>query len=128
VTQEQLATALKVNPRTIQNWEAGVGLSQLEKRAADIAEFVDIMNDYVRREKQSEWLRAPNEAFGGETPLELLMAGSVRNAIVEFRRLQAGQPCEPDFQTTHLAGQSGGRRYAALRYVFSCSGVSLDAS
>lgn len=92
LTQEQLATALKVNARTIQNWEAGVGLSQLEKRAADIAEFVEIMNDYVRHEKQSEWLRSPNEAFGGQTPLELLMAGRVRDAIVEFRRLQAGQP------------------------------------
>jgi transcriptional regulator with XRE-family HTH domain len=91
-TQEQLATALKVNPRTIQNWEAGIGLSQLEKRAADIGEFVDIMNDYVRREKQSDWLRTPNEAFGGQTPQEFLMAGRVRDAIVEFRRLQAGQP------------------------------------
>jgi transcriptional regulator with XRE-family HTH domain len=92
LTQEQLSVALKVNPRTVQNWEAGVGLSQLEKRAADIAEFVDIMNDYVRREKQNDWLRTPNEAFGGQTPLELLMAGRVRDAIVEFRRLQAGQP------------------------------------
>jgi transcriptional regulator with XRE-family HTH domain len=92
LTQAQLATALKVNPRTVQNWEAGVGLSQLEKRAADIAEFTDIMNDYVRGEKQGEWLRSPNEAFGGQTPVELLLSGRVRDAIVEFRRLQAGQP------------------------------------
>ena len=92
LTQEQLATALKVNPRTIQNWEAGVGLSQLEKRAADIAEFVDVMNDHVRRQMQRDWLRAPNEAFGGQTPQEFLIAGRVRDAIIEFRRLQSGQP------------------------------------
>jgi transcriptional regulator with XRE-family HTH domain len=92
LTQEQLATALRLSPRTVQNWEAGVGLSQLEKRAADIAEFVDLMNDYVRDEQQPNWLRTPNEAFGGQTPLELLMSGRVRDAIIEFRRLQAGQP------------------------------------
>jgi len=92
LTQEQLAVALRLSPRTVQNWEAGVGLSQLEKRAADVTEFVDLMNDYVRREKQANWLRTPNEAFGGQTPLELLMSGRVRDAIVEFRRLQAGQP------------------------------------
>jgi transcriptional regulator with XRE-family HTH domain len=92
LTQEQLATGLRLSPRTVQNWEAGVGLSQLEKRAADVAEFVDLMNDYVRREQQADWLRTPNEAFGGQTPLELLMSGRVRDAIIEFRRLQAGQP------------------------------------
>jgi DNA-binding transcriptional regulator YiaG len=92
LTQEQLSTALKISPRTVQNWEAGIGLSQLEKRAADIAEFVDLLNDYISSEKQHDWLRTPNQAFGGPTPLEMLMAGRVRDAIIEFRRLQAGQP------------------------------------
>jgi transcriptional regulator with XRE-family HTH domain len=92
LTQEQLASALKLSPRTVQNWEAGVGLSQLEKRAADIAEFVDLLNDYIRPEQQNEWLRTANDAFGSQTPLDLLMAGRIRDVIVEFRRLQAGQP------------------------------------
>ncbi|HEV2247650.1 MAG TPA: antitoxin Xre/MbcA/ParS toxin-binding domain-containing protein, partial [Terriglobia bacterium] len=60
--------------------------------AADIAEFVDLMKDYIRPERQNEWLRTANDAFGGQTPLELLIAGKVRDVIVEFRRLQAGQP------------------------------------
>jgi hypothetical protein len=62
-TQEQPATVPKVNPRTIQNWEARAGLRQLEKRAADIAEFVDIINDYVRRDKQSDWLRSSQRSI-----------------------------------------------------------------
>lgn len=92
LTQQQLASALKVSPRTVQNWESGVGLSQLEKRAGDVAEFVDLLNDYVRPEDQSEWLRTANDSFRGRTPLEMLIAGTVRDVIVEFRRLQAGQP------------------------------------
>jgi transcriptional regulator with XRE-family HTH domain len=92
LTQEQFAAALRLSSRTVQNWEAGIGLGQLEKRAADVSEFADLMNDYVRPEKQADWLRTPNEAFGGQTPLELLLSGRVRDAIVEFRRLQSGQP------------------------------------
>jgi len=92
LTQAQLASALKLSPRTVQNWEAGVGLSQLEKRAADIAEFVDLLNDYIRPEQQNEWLRTANDAFGRQTPLHLLTLGRIRDVIVEFRRLQAGQP------------------------------------
>lgn len=92
LTQEQLAAALKLSPRTVQNWESGIGLGQVEKRAGDIAEFADLLNDYVAPEQQREWLRTPNEAFGGQKPLDLVLAGRVRDVVVEFRRLQAGQP------------------------------------
>jgi len=78
----RICFSLKANPNR----------SRLEKRAADIAEFADLRNAYVRHEKQADWLRTPNEAFGGQTPLELLMSGRVRDAIIKFRRLQAGQP------------------------------------
>jgi transcriptional regulator with XRE-family HTH domain len=92
LTQAQLAAALKLSPRTVQNWESGMGLSRLEKRAADVAEFVDLLNDFIRPEQQHEWLRTVNYAFCGQTPLELLLAGRVRDIIVRFRRLQAGKP------------------------------------
>lgn len=92
LTQEQLASALKLSPRTVQNWESGVGLGHVEKRAGDIIELADLLNDYIPPEQQSEWLRAPSEAFGGQKPIELVLAGRVRDVIVEFRRFQAGQP------------------------------------
>jgi DNA-binding XRE family transcriptional regulator len=92
LTQEQLAMALKLSPRTVQNWESGVGISQLEKRAADLAELVDLLNDYVPSKQQKEWLRSASDAFAGRPPLEVLLAGGVRDIVVEFRRLQAGHP------------------------------------
>ncbi len=90
--QEQLGAAIKVSPRTVQNWEAGVGLSQVDKRAADVADLAEVVKDYIRPGQGARWLRTPNEALGGGTPLDLLLAGRVRDLIVEFRRLQAGQP------------------------------------
>ncbi len=92
LTQEQLASALKLSARTVQNWESGIGLGQVEKRASDLVELIDILNDYIPREQQLEWLRSASDAFGGRTPSEILTAGRVRDIIVEFRRLQAGQP------------------------------------
>ncbi len=92
LTQEELAAAIKVSSRTIQNWESGVGLSQLEKRASDLAELSDLLNDYLPRDQQAEWLRSSNEAFGDRAPIELLTAGRLRDLTIEFRRVQAGQP------------------------------------
>jgi len=48
VTQEQLAAALGLSPRTVQNRESGVGLSQIEKRVSDIAKLSDLLSDYIR--------------------------------------------------------------------------------
>jgi DNA-binding transcriptional regulator YiaG len=92
LTQEQLAAALKLSPRTIQNWESGAGLSQMEKRTRDLMELFDLLNDYVPVGQQAEWMRSPSNAFAGRAPLDLLFEGKVRDVILEFRRLQAGQP------------------------------------
>ena len=92
LTQEQLASALRVSPRTVQNWEAQIGLGLVEKRTADLAELIDLLNDYIPSEQQAEWLHSASEAFSGRTPLELLTAGRIRDLIIEFRRLQAGHP------------------------------------
>jgi transcriptional regulator with XRE-family HTH domain len=86
LTQVELASVLKLSPRTVHNWESGLGLSRLEKHAAGIARFADLLNDYIRPEQQPEWLRTVNHTFGGLTPLELLIAGRVHDIIARLRR------------------------------------------
>ena len=92
LTQEQVAAALNVTPRTIQNWETQIGISQVERKTRDLREFAALMHDYVVPGKEAEWLRTPSPAFKGRRPVELLTEGKVRDLIVEFRRLQDGQP------------------------------------
>jgi transcriptional regulator with XRE-family HTH domain len=92
LNQDQLAAALNVTTRTLQNWEAGKGTSQMYKRTRDLRELLSRMDDYVVAPKEKEWLSSPVEAFAGRTPQELISEGRIRDLVVEFDRLREGQP------------------------------------
>ena len=92
LSQEQLASALNVTARTLQNWEAGRGTSQMYKRTRDLRELLSRIDDYVVAPKEREWLSSPLEAFAGRTPQELISEGRIRDLVVEFDRLREGQP------------------------------------
>jgi DNA-binding transcriptional regulator YiaG len=92
LTQEQLAAALHITTRTLQNWERDVTTSQLQRKTRDLWELAELIDDYVIDGKESEWLRTPLPAFRDRRPLDLLRDGKIRDLIVEFRRLQEGQP------------------------------------
>jgi DNA-binding XRE family transcriptional regulator len=92
VTQEQLARAIHVNSRTIQNWERNVATSQAERKTRDLRELMALLEDYVLPGKEPVWMRTNLDALGGKSPLDLLVDGKMRDLIVEFRRLQEGQP------------------------------------
>ncbi|MGB7354325.1 MAG: helix-turn-helix transcriptional regulator [Acidobacteriaceae bacterium] len=92
LSQEQLANALNVTARTVQNWEAGKGTSQMYKKTRDLRELLSRMDDNVVAPKEKEWLSSPLEAFAGRTPQELIADGRIRDLVVDFDRLREGQP------------------------------------
>lgn len=92
LSQEQLASALNVTARTLQNWEAGKGTSQMNKKTRDLRELLSRMDDYVVAPEEKMWLSSPLEIFAGRTPQQLIAEGRIRDLIVEFDRLREGQP------------------------------------
>jgi transcriptional regulator with XRE-family HTH domain len=92
LNQGQLANSLNVTARTLQNWEAGKGTSQMSKRTRDLRELLSRMDDYAAAPSEKERLSTPHEAFAGRTPQKLISEGRIRDLVVEFDRLREGQP------------------------------------
>jgi DNA-binding transcriptional regulator YiaG len=91
LTQTELAHAIGVSLRTVQNWErAGVAGSPRQLR--DLEELWTIVKESIKDSDIPAWLRSESDAFAGQRPLELLKEGKARDIIVEFRRLQGGEP------------------------------------
>jgi hypothetical protein len=78
--------------RTLQNWEAGKGTSQMAKRTRDLRELLSRMDDYVVAPTEKEWLSFPLETFAGRSPRQLITESRIRDLVVEFDRLLGGQP------------------------------------
>jgi transcriptional regulator with XRE-family HTH domain len=92
LSQAQMANALNVAARTLQNWEAGKGTSQMYKKTRDLRDLFARMDDYVVAPKEKRWLSSPLQTFTGRTPQELIAEGRIRDLVVEFDRLRDGQP------------------------------------
>jgi transcriptional regulator with XRE-family HTH domain len=92
LSQAQLASALNVTVRTLQNWEAGKGTSLMTKKTGDLRDLLSRMDDYVVAPKEKEWLSSSLKAFDGRTPQQLITEGRMRDIVIEFDRLREGQP------------------------------------
>jgi transcriptional regulator with XRE-family HTH domain len=91
LTQTELAHSLGVSLRTVQNWER-VGVAGSPRQLRDLEELWTILKESIKGSDIPSWLRSESDAFAGERPIELLKEGKARDIIVEFRRLQAGEP------------------------------------
>ena len=58
----------------------------------DLEELWTMVKDSIQDSDIPAWLRSESDAFAGRRPIELLKDGKARDIIVEFRRLQAGEP------------------------------------
>ncbi len=92
LTQEEIAKALNVVPRTVQNWESGVGTSLMAKKTQDLKELLQLMDEFVIAPREQEWLQTPLPALRNQTPIQAIVAGKMRDIIVELLRLREGQP------------------------------------
>src|SRR5260370_11629881 len=91
LTQTEMAQALGVSLRTVQDWERN---NQAVKgyRIRDLEELKSALQGVIADPDLPMWLRSGNEAFHGRRPIDLLIEGKARDILAEFRSLQAGDP------------------------------------
>jgi DNA-binding transcriptional regulator YiaG len=70
LTQTELAHALGVSLRTVQNWERA-GVSGSARQLRDLEELWTIVKDSVKDSDIPAWLRPESDAFAGRRPIEL---------------------------------------------------------
>jgi len=92
LTQAQLATAIGVAERTVQNWEGGRVSPQAERRLRDLVEVNEALERYLPADQRQTWLISPNDAFAADAPRDWILEGRARDLLWEFRRLQVGEP------------------------------------
>lgn len=92
LTQSQLGLAIGVSERTVQNWEAGRLSSQAAKRLRDLIELRQMLERYIMPEERENWLISPNDTFAGDAPRDWIIEGRARDLLLEFRRMQVGEP------------------------------------
>ena len=90
LTQVDVAAALDVTPRTVQNWESRGRVP--ERRYRNLKELDDLLAKYIGRGEVAAWMDSPSDAFQKRTPRELIREGKMRDLILEFGRLQTGEP------------------------------------
>jgi transcriptional regulator with XRE-family HTH domain len=89
LTQVDLAAALDVTTRTIQNWEKHGRAS--ERRLRDLKELHELVAKYIGVGQVAAWMDGANDAFQKRTPREMIREGKTRDLILEFHRLQTGE-------------------------------------
>jgi DNA-binding XRE family transcriptional regulator len=91
-TQDQMAKALEVTPRTIRNWEKGQNLSQMGKKVEQLQRLLELMDHNLVEAQEKRWLETHVDALEGRTPREAILNGGMEELIVEFIRLEEGMP------------------------------------
>lgn len=92
LTQEQMAASIGVATRTVQNWESERPSPQAKRRLRDLIELRRTLREYMQPDHIRQWLTSPNEALGEANPFDLILEGRTRDVLLEFRRLQTGEP------------------------------------
>jgi DNA-binding transcriptional regulator YiaG len=90
LTQVDVASALDVTARTVQNWESRGRAS--ERKYRDLKQLHTLIQRNVENADIDKWMDTPNETFEKHTPRELIREGKTRDLILEFERLETGEP------------------------------------
>lgn len=81
------------SPRSVAKWSEGVPPSpKQEKALVEMDRLLDGLARVMRPAQVGQWLKAPNPAFDGSTPLQLVERGETDRIWRMLYDLESGQP------------------------------------
>src|SRR5262245_28252294 len=81
------------SPRSVAKWSEGVRPSpKQEKALAETDRLLDGLSRVMKPEEIGRWLKSPNPAFDGSTPLQIVERGEIDRIWRMLFDLESGQP------------------------------------
>jgi hypothetical protein len=91
VKQPDFARMTGYSVRSVAGWEAGQPVSpSARQKLAEMARLRAGLADVMAPEHIGEWLNSPNDAFGGQTPLQIVERGEIDRLWRMIFQLEAG--------------------------------------
>jgi uncharacterized protein (DUF2384 family) len=96
LTIEEFAAAAGRSSRSAARWIAAERAQPATGEAARalrrLAHLEFLLADVIGSERESAWLRTPNQGFRGEAPLDLVTSGRIEDVISVLEVLADGSP------------------------------------
>jgi DNA-binding transcriptional regulator YiaG len=91
VTQDAFTRLTCFSPRAVAHWASGRRPGgSAQKRLTELTRLFDALSDMVEPKVTGEWLKRPNPAFEGSTPLQVIERGETDRIWRMIWELQTG--------------------------------------
>ena len=81
------------SPRSVAKWSEGISPSaKQEKALVEMDRLLDGLSRVMRPAQVGQWLKSPNPAFDGSTPLQVVERGETDRIWRMLYDLESGQP------------------------------------
>jgi hypothetical protein len=81
------------SPRSVAKWSQGVSPSpKQEKALAEMDRLLDGLSRVMQPAQIGRWIKSPNQAFDGSTPLQIVERGEIDRLWRMLFDLESGQP------------------------------------
>ncbi len=91
--REAFGRLVNVSVRTIATVESEKKkVDRIQRDYVEVKRLCDSLSEVVEPSALGEWFRAPNEAFGGSKPIEVIERGEIDRLWEMFYRLRSGMP------------------------------------
>ncbi len=93
MAREAFGRLVNVSVRTIANVESTKKkVDKLQRNYVEVKRLCDSLDEVVDPGSLGEWFHAPNDAFGGSKPIEVIERGEIDRLWEMFYRLRSGMP------------------------------------